>query len=114
VVLDPKELGEWSRKIVEVYMQWYTYFLTSNLLVMSWFYSKENGGADTRNLVLIARLFQCLDFLGTVSTVMVGYYVSRAVPDFSRLIVWAASANACGLLGIAYVWQRIIRATRSK
>jgi hypothetical protein len=81
---------------------------------MSWFVSGEHKRTDSRNLATIARLFQCLIFLGTVSAIMVGFYVSRTIPEFSKLILWAAIANALGLLGIAFVWERIIRDGKSK
>jgi hypothetical protein len=100
------EVGEWSRKIVEVYMQWYTFFVTANLLIMGWFYSKEIKTSTP--IVPIARLFQFLNILGAISTGVVGYFVSRQIAEFSTLIRWSAFSNGIGLLGIAYVWGRII------
>jgi hypothetical protein len=35
------EDGEWARKIAELYMNWYTFFVTANILMLGWFYSKE-------------------------------------------------------------------------
>jgi hypothetical protein len=78
-----QEIGEWGRKITEVYMQWYTFFVTANLLVMGWFFSK-----DVRNhkpLLPVSILFLSLNILGAASTWLVGYYMAREVPSLSRL-----------------------------
>jgi hypothetical protein len=101
-----RELGEWSRKIVEVYMQWYTFFVTANLLIMGWFHSKEIK--SNTPLVPVARLFQFCNLLGAVSTGMVGYYVSNNIPAYARLIRWAAISNGLALLGTAFVWGLVI------
>jgi hypothetical protein len=99
------EIGDWSRKIVEVYMQWYTFFVTANLLIMGWFYSKEIK--VNAPIVPLARLFQFLNVLGAISTGLVGYFVSGQVAEFSKLIKWSAFSNCVGLIGIAYVWGMI-------
>jgi hypothetical protein len=102
------ELGEWSRKIIEVYMQWFTFFVTANLLVMGWFRSGNKKTEASTGPVPVARLFQGLNVLGSITTGMVGYYVSRNIPEYSHLVVWAAIANVLTLLGIAYVWGLVI------
>jgi hypothetical protein len=104
----PTELGEWGRKITEVYMQWYTFFVTANLLIMGWFYSKEVKPDRRKSLIALGRLFQFFNLLGATSTAMVGYYVALSVPNFARLIHWAAISNGLALLGTAYVWNYII------
>ena len=106
--MTPQEIGEWGRKIIEVYMQWYNFFVTANLLIIGWFVSKDVKAQGRASLVPIARLFQILNLLGATSTGFVGFYVARDVQRYGALIHWAALSNALGLLGIAYVWGRLI------
>ena len=66
--MTPQEIGEWGRKISEVYMQWYTFFVTANLLIMGWFHSKEIKAERRHAIIPGARLFQFCNLLGAVST----------------------------------------------
>ena len=92
---DTKEIGEWGRTITEVYMTWYTFFVTANLLVMGWFYSKDVS--NHKPLIPVSLLFLCLDILGAFSTGLVGYYMAKEVPaDFRGLVAWAAGVTAVG------------------
>lgn len=52
-----QEIGEWGRKITEVYMNWYTFFVTANLLVMGWSSVKT---FTTTNHCFRSRSFSCL------------------------------------------------------
>jgi hypothetical protein len=110
ITQDTKEIGEWGRTITEVYMTWYTFFVTANLLVMGWFYSKDVG--DHKPLIPVSILFLCLDILGAFSTGLVGYYMAREVPsDFRGLVAWAAGVTAIALLGVGSVWVYLIKIT---
>jgi len=110
--MTPTEVGEWGRKITEVYMQWYTFFVTANLLIMGWFHSKEVKADGRSALVPVARLFQFCNVLGAISTGMVGWYVSLVADRFATLVRWAAISNGLALVGTAYVWGRIIEKAR--
>jgi hypothetical protein len=108
--LDTKEIGEWGRTITEVYMTWYTFFVTANLLVMGWFYSKDVS--DHKPLIPVSILFLCLDILGAFSTGLVGYYMAKEVPaDFRGLVAWAAGVTSVALLGVGFVWVYLIKIT---
>jgi hypothetical protein len=105
-----QEIGEWGRKITEVYMNWYTFFVTANLLVMGWFFSKDVH--NHKPLLPVSILFLSLDILGAASTFLVGYYMAREVPsDFHDLVVWAACITAIALLGVGSIWVYLIRTT---
>jgi hypothetical protein len=107
---DTKEIGEWGRTITEVYMTWYTFFVTANLLVMGWFYSKDVS--NHKPLIPVSLLFLCLDILGAFSTGLVGYYMAKEVPaDFRGLVAWAAGVTAVALLGVGFVWVYLIKIT---
>jgi hypothetical protein len=108
--LDTKEIGEWGRTITEVYMTWYPFFVTANLLVMGWFYSKDVS--DHKPLIPVSILFLCLDILGAFSTGLVGYYMAKEVPaDFRGLVAWAAGVTSVALLGVGFVWVYLIKIT---
>jgi hypothetical protein len=107
-VQETQEINEWGRKIMEVYMNWYTFFVTANLLVMGWFFSK-----DIRNhkpLLPVSILFLSLNILGAFSTALVGIYMASEVPGhFRNLVFWAAGVTATALLGVGSIWVYLIR-----
>jgi len=103
-----QELGEWGRKITEVYMNWYTFFVTANLLVMGWFFSKDIH--NHKPLLPVSILFLSLDILGAASTWLVGYYMAGEVPaHFHNLVLWAATITATALLGVGSIWVYLIK-----
>ncbi len=109
------ELGEWGRKIIEIYMTWYTFFFTANLVIMGWCFGKESRSHDRRPLIFIAGLFSFLNLMGAVSTMRVGWSVAPVAPkQFQNLIVWSAWINTSALVGTAVVWLLLIRNLRKK
>lgn len=104
------DVAEWGRKIIEVYMTWYTFFMTSNVVIMGWFAGKDSKDFDPRPLTAVSRLFILLNLFGIVSTAMVARYVGQQAPDvFKPLIFWAGVANIGGLLGNVFIWVYLIR-----
>lgn len=101
-----KEVGEWSRKIIEVYMGWYTFFGSSNVLALGWIFGTKIDNSVKPMLRPISFLFCTLNALGTMSTLFVGFAVSRNAGEYSSLIKFAALANSVALLGFAFVWVR--------
>ena len=105
--------GEWARKIVEVYMTWYTFFVTTNFAVMGYLFTKDAQHYDRRGVRLLAALFIIFNLLGVGSTSMVGIVAAKAAPeDFKCLIHWAAIANTSGLAGNVSLWSYIIYSRR--
>jgi hypothetical protein len=99
-----KEVGEWSRKIIEVYMTWYTFFASSNVLAMGWIFGSEVPPDMKPMLRPICVLFAILNLLGVVSTGMVASATGFRIPEFEGLIHWAGWANGLALGGFAIVW----------
>jgi hypothetical protein len=103
-----QEIGEWGRKITEVYMNWYTFFVTANLLVMGWFFSKDVK--NHKPLLPVSALFLSLNILGAFSTGLVGWYMASEVPPhFRGLVGWAAAVTAAALLGVGSIWVYLMR-----
>lgn len=106
----PSDVAEWGRKIIEVYMAWYTFFMTSNVVLMGWFASRDSKDFDTKPLTAVSLLFIGLNLLGSVSTAMVARSVGKQAPCvFQPLIFWAGVANVGGLLGNVFIWAYLIR-----
>ncbi len=107
--------GEWGRKIIEVYMTWYTFFVTTNFASMGYLFTKDFRNLETRGIRFFAALFILLNLLGVGSTVMVGQSTGRvgvAPAEFSSLIHWAALANTIGLLANVACWVYIFTTAR--
>lgn len=108
LVVDP-EVGEWGRKIVEVYMSWYTFFITANIVILGWFFGKETHPTVQKPFAGISFLFFFLNVLGAVSTIKIAHWIATIAPQsFSALVLWSAWANCVALLGIAIVWAYLI------
>ena len=104
------EVNEWGRKIIEIYMSWYTFFFTANLVIMGWCFGKESRSHDSKPLIFIASLFSFLNLMGAVSTMRVGWSVAPIAPaQFQKLISWSAWINVSALVGTAFVWLLLIR-----
>jgi hypothetical protein len=104
-MLTPQETGEWAKKIAELYMNWYTFFVTANLLALGWFYSKD----ARRPPQMICFVFAMLNVCGAGSSLIVGYYISGEAGKFYALVVWSTVINALGLLGISAIWIVTLR-----
>jgi hypothetical protein len=111
--MDPN--GEWGRKIIEVYMTWYTFFVTTNFAAMGYLFTKDFRNLEARGIRLFAGLFILLNLLGCGSTIMVGRSTGRvAPPEFGQLIHWAAVANTIGLLANVACWVYIFATSRGR
>lgn len=108
---DPKTLNDWSLKIIEIYMSWYTFFLSSNIIVLGWIFGTKIDESVKPMLTPIGILFCILNLLATSSTVLVGYTTISSAPNqaFRELIRWAAIANATATIGFFAVWGICIR-----
>jgi hypothetical protein len=117
-MMTPTEINdasEWGRKIIEIYMSWYTFFFTANLVIMGWCFGKESPSRHHRPLMVIAGLFSFLNLMGAVSTMKVGWSVAPvAPPKFQNLITWSAWINASALVGTAVVWLLLIHTLRPR
>jgi hypothetical protein len=100
-------LGEWPLKIVEIYMTWYTFFLSSNIIVMGWIFGTKIDDSVKKMLRPICWLFIVLNLFATASSIDVGWVVYPSVPNgsYKHLIFWAAFANAAATVGFAVVWR---------
>jgi F0F1-type ATP synthase membrane subunit a len=105
-VVSGNEVGEWARKIAELYMTWYTFFVVANVVVLGWICGK--GVQSKEALRPLALLCVLLSLLTLGSTAMVGYTLHSVVAaPFGTLIVFAAVANAVGLVGVMYAWAKL-------
>jgi len=111
---NPTPLGEWPLKIIEIYMTWYTFFLSSNFIVMGWIFGTKIEDSAKQMLTPICWLFIVLNLFATASTIDVGWVVHPAAPNgsYGHLIFWAAFANAAATIGFAVVWGLCLRKLR--
>lgn len=112
---DPKTINEWSLKVIEVYMSWYSLFVASNLVVLGWIFGTKIDESVKPMLPPIVVLFCSLNVLATGSTLYVGYATAPAAPNpaFHGLIWWAAGINSIATLGFAIVWGICLRKLRT-
>jgi prolipoprotein diacylglyceryltransferase len=101
------ENGEWARKIAELYMNWYTFFVTANILLLGWFYRKE--AKDHKPPKPVGYIFLMLNVIGAITSNLVGYFLSHEAGKFGVLMIWAGATNSVGLLGIAFLWVHTVR-----
>ena len=110
-----KDASEWGQKIVEVYMTWYTFFVTANVAIMGWFFGRESHHHDPKPLIAISALFMFLNVLGCATTLLVASTVGEVVPaGFKTLIRFAGYANGAALAGNVVVWGFLLRTLRLK
>jgi hypothetical protein len=108
------DLAEWGRKIIEVYMMWYTFFMTTNVLLLGWFAGRDSRHYDAKPMTAVSVLFVILNLLGSVSTGFVAYSVGGQAPDpYKLLIHWAGVANIGGLFGNVFLWIYLARVRRN-
>lgn len=109
ILIEADNLAEWGRKIIEVYMAWYTFFMTSNVLLLGWFASKDSRHYDSKPLIAVSSLFIVLNCLGSGSTWMVAHSVGHSAPvEYQTLILYAGYANIAGLMGNVLIWGYLI------
>ena len=96
---------DWARKIGELYMGWYTFFITANLIVLGYFHSKDTKLAERKTLLPLCLLFAVLGMLGTASAFYIAKNIAVCVPRFSNVITYSVWANNCALWGIALFWM---------
>ena len=73
------ELHDWAKLIVQTYMTWFSFFVTSNLVVMGWLHS-------TGKLLLpIFVVFALLDLSGIVPTLLVKSHLERSTERILKL-----------------------------
>lgn len=100
---------EWALKIVEVYMTWYTFFVTTNFAVLGYLFAKDARSLDSRAIRLLAVVFVIFNISGIGSTILVGGAAASSAPkEFQWLIHWATGANTVGLFGNTLLWCYII------
>ena len=88
----------WMRVIFQHYLSWYTLFITANLFVLSWVFTK-----DVRTGTLpLAILFIFLNACGTVTAILLARYISAATQR-NRILVDRLNALAGEELGLAGV-----------
>jgi prolipoprotein diacylglyceryltransferase len=115
VLLPSDDAAEWGRKIIEVYMGWYTFFMTTNVALMGWFAGKDAKDYDPKPRTAVSLLFIVLNLFGVCSTLMVSHSVrqlEQLPAPFYPLILWAGIANTGGLLGNIFIWIYLIRLGR--
>jgi hypothetical protein len=95
-------------------MTWYTFFMTTNVLLLGWFAGRDSRHYDAKPMTAVSILFIALNFLGSVSTWMVAHSVSEHAPNAYRdLILWAGFANIGGLIGNIFLWSYLVRIRRN-
>ncbi len=109
IQVEANGVAEWGRKIIEVYMAWYTFFMTSNVLLLGWFASRDSRHYDSKPLIAVSSLFIVLNCLGSGSTWMVAHSVGHIAPvEYQTLILYAGYANIAGLMGNVLIWAYLI------
>ena len=105
----PTDVGAWARTIVDVYILWFTFLVSSNILAMAWTHARTIA-EDVRPLPSpisgpMCWLLVVINVLTVCSTILVATTVRPyAPPGHDTLITWAAIANSIVVLGCAFVW----------
>jgi hypothetical protein len=64
----------WMRIIFQHYLSWYTFFITANLFVLSWVFTKD----VKQGTLPLAILFVFLNVCGAVTAALLARYISDA------------------------------------
>jgi hypothetical protein len=98
--LDATETAEWAKKIVELYINWYTFFITANLIALGWFYAKDSSRPPSG----MCFIFVIQNLLGIATSILIGYFIAPEAGKFFWLVVLCCLFNAIALTTIAAIW----------
>ena len=79
----------WMRELFKQYLSWYTFFITANLFVLSWIFTKD----IKQGIMPLAILFILLNVCGIATAVFLGRYIQSA-EDRNRVLIERLSALA--------------------
>lgn len=102
----PMDGGAWARKIIDVYMLWFTFLVSSNILAASWWFARAPETV-VRTIMMAPMSWAMIvaDLLTAAMTFVVASTVKPwAPPNFAPLINGAGIANAIVVIVFAVVW----------
>src|SRR5579875_3178301 len=103
----------WALKIVEVYMLWFTFFLSTNGVVLGWLAGRRTEESAKPLLEPVCWFFIVLDLVTLASTVVVASTVKGDAPaSYQSLIVLCGLANSVAAIVAAGVWFVVWRGVR--
>jgi drug/metabolite transporter (DMT)-like permease len=104
-VANGTEGGSWARTIIEVYMMWFTFFLSANIVAMAWIFRRRLDKVARSMVGPICWLLALANISTTASTFAVAAAVSPDAPgNYLPLIRMARTANSVVLIAFAVVW----------
>ncbi len=75
----------------KVYMTWYTFFFTSNLIVMSWVFTGKELRTD--HLWLLCLFWIVLNISGAISSFMLAKYSTNMASRMNRILCHLSSSS---------------------
>jgi len=102
----PIDGGAWARTIADVYMLWFTFLVSSNILAVSWWFARAPESI-VRSIMLAPVCWAMIvaDLLTAGMTFVVAATVKPWTPaNFDALINGAGIANAIVVIVFAVVW----------
>ena len=102
----PIDGGAWARTIADVYMLWFTFLVSSNIVAASWWFARAPETV-VRSIMLtpVSWAMIVTDLLTAAMTFVVAVTVKPwAPPNFEALINGAGIANAIVVIAFAVVW----------
>ena len=101
----------WPIKIAEMYMSWFTFFVTGNLVVMAWLHRTRVRAVG--GLAAVYWVFLLQDIGGVFSTVVIMKYLVGVVPPNLRLTILVVGTSDCAaLVGLVLAWLYVIKRGR--
>lgn len=102
----PMDGGAWARTIVDVYMLWFTFLVSSNILGASWWFARAPDSV-VRSLMIAPVSWAMI--IADLATAAMTFIVATTIkpwapPNFDRLINGAGVANAIVVIAFAVVW----------
>jgi hypothetical protein len=98
--------GAWARTIIDVYMVWFTFLVSSNILAASWWYARTPDGV-VRSIMMTPFCWAMI--VADLSTAAMTFVVASTIKPwaprgFSELINGAGIANAIVVITFSVVW----------
>src|ERR1700761_5088141 len=102
----PIDGGAWARTIVDAYMLWFTFLISSNIVAASWWFARAPETV-VRSIMMtpVSWAMIVADLLTAGMTFVVASTIKPwAPPNFDTLINGAGIANAIVGIAVAGVW----------
>jgi hypothetical protein len=102
----PIDGGAWARTIIDVYMLWFTFLVSSNILAASWWYARTPESV-VRSIMMTPVCWAMI--VADLSTAAMTFVVASTVKPwaphgFDELINGAGIANALVAIVFSLVW----------